>query len=316
MEWLNYHHLFYFWVITQEGGVAAAGRKLRLTHSTLSAQLRALEAHLGSPLFDRQGKRLVLTPFGVDAAAYAADIFRLGRELTDVARGRPGTGRETLRVGVVAGIPKTLVHHLLAPALDQTKGIAIIRQDSPQSLVSSLAAGRMHVALTNDVPTIPPGSRMHCHLLGETDILLYGRADLARVARRRFPSSLARLPVIVPPSGAPLRRRLDEWFAQQDVEVVVRAEVDDAGLLRVFGSAGRGIFPVRAALKAEVEDLHDVRLVGRCNGIQDRFYAVTSGRRIEHPAVATLVTAARGDLNRPASSSTAAPLGDRSRHPE
>src|SRR5689334_10668357 len=130
MEWLNYHHLFYFSVIAQEGGVAAAARKLRLTHSTLSAQLRSLEEQLGAPLFDRRGKRLVLTPFGIEAAGYASDIFRLGQELGDVARGKIRSGREVLRVGAVPAIPKTLVHYLLAPALDQfVTGPAFIRQD-------------------------------------------------------------------------------------------------------------------------------------------------------------------------------------------
>src|SRR3954447_23032124 len=99
MEWLNYHHLFYFSAIAQEGGLAAAARKLRLTHSTLSAQLRALEEHFGAKLFERRGKRLVLTPFGSHAVNYAEDIFRLGRELNDVARGELSPGRLALRVG-------------------------------------------------------------------------------------------------------------------------------------------------------------------------------------------------------------------------
>lgn len=302
MEWLNYHHLFYFSVIAQEGGVAPAARKLRLTHSTLSAQLRALEEHFGEPLFERRAKRLVLTPFGVEAASYADDIFRLGHELNDVARGRARSGREALRVGVVASIPKTLVHHLLAPALDQlADGAAFIRQDSAQTLVETLTAGRLHVVLTNDIPMSPPGTRIHAHALGETDILFYGRADLARTARRRFPQSLSRLPMVLPPSGAPLRRRLDEWFAEQNIEVVVRAEVDDAGLLRAFGSAGRGVFPVRAALKAEVEDLHDVQMIGRCDGVRERFYAMTTDRRIKHPALVALVDKARANLHTPGS---------------
>jgi LysR family transcriptional regulator, transcriptional activator of nhaA len=300
MEWLNYHHLFYFSAIAKEGGLAAAARKLRLTHSTLSAQLRALEEHFGTPLFERRGKRLVLTPFGVEAASYASDIFRLGSELDDVARGRAQPGREVLRVGVVAGLPKTLVHHLLAPALDRLDdGAAIIRQDAELTLIEALAAGRLHVVLLNDIPTTPPGARIHAHALGETDILLYGRADLARIARRRFPRSLSGLPLILPASGAPLRRRLDEWFSAQNVEVTIRAEVDDAGLLRAFGSAGRGIFPVRAALKAEVEDLHDVQPIGRCEGIRERFYAVTTERRIKHPVLAALVDKARADLHAP-----------------
>jgi LysR family transcriptional regulator, transcriptional activator of nhaA len=300
MEWLNYHHLFYFSVIAEEGGVASAARKLRLTHSTLSAQLRALEEQLGTPLFERRGKRLVLTPFGIEATNYAADIFRLGRELNDVAKGRARPGRDALRIGAVAAIPKTLVHHLLTPALDQLEGgTAFIRQDAPTNLVDALAAGRLHLVLTNEVPTTPLGARIHTHALGETEILLYARADLAKSARRRFPQSLSGVPFVLPPGGTQLRRRLDEWFAEENVEAVVAAEVDDAGLLRVLGSAGRGVFPVRAAIKAEVEDLHDVQLVGQCGAVRERYYAVTIERRIKHPALAALVEGARADLHAP-----------------
>jgi LysR family transcriptional activator of nhaA len=297
MEWLNYHHLYYFSVIVREGGVAAAARSLRLTHSTLSAQLRALEQHFGAPLFERRGKRLVLTPFGTEAASYAADIFRLGRELTDVARGRAAPGRERIRVGIVAGMPKTLAHHMLAPALDRLgNGVALVRQDSPQVLVEALVAGRLHVVLTDHIPATPGGSRIHAHLLGQTDILLYARAKLARRARVGFPGSLSGVPFVLPASEAPLRKRLEAWFTQHDVQVSVTAEVEDAGLLRVFGSAGRGVFPVRAALRTEVEDLHDVALVGHCEGLHERYYAVTTERRIGNPVLRAMVERARKDL--------------------
>lgn len=297
MEWLNYHHLFYFAAIVEHGGVAAAARHLRLTHSTLSAQLRALEEHLGSPLFERRGKRLVLTPFGVEAAGYATDIFRLGRELAEVARGRKAPGRDRIRLGILAGVPKTLAHHLLAPALDELgNGAVAVRQDTLQALVESLATGRLHLILTDHVPATPPGTRVHAHLLGETDILLYARARLARRASASFPGSLANVPFVLPSSDAPLRKRLDAWFVQHDVRVLVKAEIDDAGLLRAFGSAGRGVFPVRAALRAEVEDLHDVRLVGACDGVHERYYAVTADRRIAHPGLRAIVDSARRNL--------------------
>jgi LysR family transcriptional activator of nhaA len=298
MEWLNYHHLFYFSMIVQEGGVAAAARKLRLTHSTLSAQLRALESSLGAPLFERRGKRLVLTEFGADAASYAADIFRLGRELNEVARGRASPGGERIRVGLVPTLPKTLAHHLLAPALERLeRGSAIIRQGAPQPLIDLLVTGRLHLVITDHMPVTPPGARVHAHLLGETDVLLYARARLARQASRAFPSSLTRVPFVLPPGDVPLRKRLDAWFVQHDVQVNVKAEVEDAGLLRVLGSSGRGVFPVRAALRAEAEDLHDVALVGACEGVRERYYAVTTERRIKHPALKALVEGARKDLN-------------------
>lgn len=297
MEWLNYHHLFYFAAIVKHGGVAAAARELRLTHSTLSAQLRALEDHFGAPMFERRGKRLVLTPFGAEAAGYAADIFRLGHELTEVARGRKAPGRDRIRLGIVAGVPKTLAHHLLAPALDELEaGTVVIRQDTLPALVESLAAGRLHLILTDHVPATPPGMRVHAHLLGETDILLYARARLARRASASFPQSLANAPLVLPPSDTPLRKRIDAWFVRHDVRVLVKAEIDDAGLLRAFGSAGRGVFPVRAAVRAEVEDLHDVKLVGACDGVHERYYAVTADRRIAHPALRAIVDSARSNL--------------------
>jgi LysR family transcriptional regulator, transcriptional activator of nhaA len=305
MEWLNYHHLYYFSVIAEAGGLAPAARKLRLTHSTLSAQLRALETHFGAPLFERRGKRLVLTSFGSDALNYAADIFRLGRELNDVARGSRTSPRDILRVGVVAGLPKTLTHHLLSPALDQDACTLSVRQDSAPALLDALVAGRLHVVLMNDVPTPPPGAPVHSHALGETDILLYARARLAQLGKRRFPESLSGVPFVLPPPGFPLRKRLDAWFLDRGLHITVKAEVEDAGLLRAFGSSGRGIFPVRDALRAEVEDLRDVQLVGPCEGLRESYYAVTTERRVRHQGLSALIETARTELNPPAGATKA-----------
>jgi LysR family transcriptional activator of nhaA len=300
VDWLNYHHLFYFSVIAEEGGVAPAARKLRLTHSTLSTQLRSLEAHFGAPLFERRGKRLVLTAFGREAVTYAGDIFRLGRELNDVAHGRVGLTREALRLGVASGIPKGLAQRLLTPALDHlAPGVAFVHQDVPPNLVDALEAGRLHAVLTNDAAATALHSRVHAHSLGETDILLYGRPKLARAGRKGFPASLSSVPLVLPVSGTPLRRSLDTWFAEHDLDVKIGVEVDDAGLLRAFGSAGRGIFPVRAVQATDLEDLSDVKLVGKCVGIRERYYVLTTERRVRHLSVAALIEHARVSLHQP-----------------
>jgi len=297
MEWLNYHHLFYFAVIAREGGLAAAARKLRLTHSTLSAQLRALEEHFGAKLFERRGKRLVLTPFGSDAVSYAEDIFRLGRELNDVARGLVSPGRGALRVGVVSSLPKTLVHHLLAPALGDThSGSVQVVQQGLAHLVESLLAGRLHLALSDELPASAPPA-VHAHVLGATKIYLYAGAGLAGALKGPFPALLEQQPFVLPPSNVSLRRSLDAWLVRKKLHVRVRAEVEDAGLLRVFGSAGRGVFPVRAALRAEVEDLHDVAELGACDGVLERYYLLSTQHRLEHPALAAIVEGARRGLH-------------------
>jgi LysR family transcriptional regulator, transcriptional activator of nhaA len=298
MDWLNYHHLFYFSVIAREGGLAAAARKLRLTHSTLSAQLRVLEKHFGAALFERSGRRLVLTPFGVDAASYAEDIFRLGRELNDVARGRVSPGREVLRVGVVAGLPKTLVHHLLSPALDMmdTGTVQILQQTSASSL-KALAAGRLHLVISDDVPAAATSLKIHAHALGETDVLFYASAAISASLSGKFPRSLEKAWFVLPPVSVALRRNLDDWFLAHHLDVNIKAEIEDAGLLRAFGSAGRGIFPVRAALRAEVEDLHDIKKVGACRGVRERYFLLSTERRIKHPGVSALIDGARRGLH-------------------
>src|SRR5262245_20392850 len=229
MESLNYHHLYYFSVIAREGGLAAAARKLRLTHSTLSAQLRALEEHFGAKLFERRGKRLVLTPFGRDAASYADDIFRLGRELNDVARGRVSPGRKALRVGAVAGLPKTLVHHLLAPALDHPDAGSIhaVQQSLPE-LLDALRAGRLHLALSDELPPSSAPNQVRAHLLGATKIVLFASAGVARPLKRDFPASLAEQPFVLPPTSVALRRGLDAWLLRKKLRVQVVAEVEDA----------------------------------------------------------------------------------------
>jgi LysR family transcriptional regulator, transcriptional activator of nhaA len=146
------------------------------------------------------------------------------------------------------------------------------------------------------VPAATANVKVHAHSLGETDVLLYATAELAASLSGKFPASLDQAAFVLPPNSIVLRRRLDDWFLSQSVSVLVKAEIEDAGLLRAFGSAGRGIFPVRAALRAEVEDLHDVEKLGPCKGVRERYFLLSTERRIKHPGVSALIDGARQGL--------------------
>lgn len=298
MQPLNYQHLFYFWVIAREGGVARAARHLRLSHSTLSAQLRLLEQFLGGQLFERAGKRLVLTPLGQEIAAYSGDIFRIGNELVEVARGHGAGAHTALRVGTVSGLPKTIAYRLTEPALRLDPAQVIhVRQDSQARLVEELATGRLHVVLT-DTPPEPSAYRLHAHVLGETDLLLFGAPALAKRYGKRFPTLLEGAPVLLPSAGG-LRRGLERWFADKGLRVKVTGEVDDAGMLRVLGGQGLGLFAVRSALRTEVEEAHGAMCLGPIDGVRERYYAISVERRITHRGVAAMVDAARATLRSP-----------------
>src|SRR5512138_3621135 len=113
MDWLNYHHLRYFWTVAREGSLVAAGKVLRLSHPTLSAQIHALEDQLGEKLFTKVGRKLALTDVGRIVFRYADEIFSLGREMVDTVKDRSDGRPIRLDVGIVDVVPKLVVRRLL-----------------------------------------------------------------------------------------------------------------------------------------------------------------------------------------------------------
>lgn len=304
MEWLNYHHLLYFSVIARRGSLARAAEELAVTHSTLSAQLRALEGFLGGELFERRGRGLVLTPFGAEVASYASDIFRTGAELVEVARGRKKGGRGPLGVGAVGNLPKSVVFRLLEPALLVDPDTVLdVRQDRAERLLEELAAGRLHIVLS-DAPPRAPSLHLHTRLLGESGVLLYATRALAARHRGPFPSRCDGAPLILPRRG-PLRGAMERWFAEQGIRMNIVGELDDAGLLRVLGLHGRGVFPVRAALRTEVDEGSGAICIGTMEGVRERYYATSVERRSRHPGVVAIIENAQATLLAPTPRGTA-----------
>lgn len=289
--------LHYFGVVAREGSLVRAARELGTTHSNLSMQMRTLEQELGGDLFERRGRRLVLTALGNEIAWYAEEISRLARDAAEVARGRGRLRRTSLRVGIVGAIPKALAFRLLEPALSIAGfGPLVARQDTYERLLEELALGRLHLVLA-DVPPPQGGTlRLFGHLLGASDVLLYATEGLAARYGRSLPASLTDAPMLLPMRGTALRRGIERWLGDQGVAVRVEGEFDDVSLMRVFGLRGRGIFPVRGAMAAEVEDMGAVVRIGAVPDLRERYYAISVERRVRHPAVSVLIERARANL--------------------
>src|SRR5688500_11748827 len=126
MEWLNYHHLLYFWVVAKEGSIVRASQELRLAHPTISGQIHRLEEVLGEKLFERRGRRLVLTEAGRLAFRYADEIFSLGREFMDTLKGRASGRPLRLVVGVADVLSPSLVRRFLQPAFRLSPSVQVI----------------------------------------------------------------------------------------------------------------------------------------------------------------------------------------------
>lgn len=294
MEWLNYHHLLYFWMVAREGSIAAAAERLHLAQPTISTQLRSLEQALDTNLFDRSGRRLRLTETGRVVYRYADEIFSLGRELIDTVRGRPTGSPLSLNVGIADVLPKLIAYRLLTPALDFPDGIKVTcHEGKPDQLLARLSIHELDVVLSD----APIGSNVSIkgfnHLLGECGVTVFGVKKLASRYRRGFPESVDGAPWLLPTVNTTLRRTLDQWFDSLDLHPVTICEFEDSALKKVFGQAGRGLFAAPTVIEKEICRQYDVGVVGRIEDIREQFYAISMERKVRHPGVLTLTQNAR-----------------------
>ncbi|MFZ4735006.1 MAG: transcriptional activator NhaR [Bradymonadia bacterium] len=294
MDWLNYHHLHYFWLVAREGGVGRAAQRLRLSHPTVSAQVKALEDMLGERLFEKRGRGLVLTEMGRVVYDYADEIFTIGRELVDTVRGRP-TGRPVrLVVGIVDVLPKLIARRLIEPASALPERIQLVcREASAERLLAELALHTVDVVLT-DAP-LPAGSGIKAfnHELGESGVGFYAGRALAERLRPGFPESLTGAPMYLPTSTSTLRRALDQYFETRGLRPEIVAEFDDSALMKVFGESGRAVFPAPTIIEQDVCRTFGVVPVGPVEGLRERYYALSAERRLRNPAVIAMTQAAR-----------------------
>lgn len=297
MDWLNYHHLQYFWITAREGSVSRAGEIMHVTPATVSIQIRELEKSLGVRLFQKSGRGLALTETGESVYRYAGDIFAAGRELVDMVRGRPLGQPLLFRVGVKDVMPKVVAFKLIEPTLRLAEPLRLVCHEGPfQSLIADLAVHKLDVVLS-DTPLDPNlHVRAFSHLLGDSEVVILGTRTLAEKLKDGFPHSLDGAPWLLPTDNNVLRRSLDAWFADHNYRPVIRGEFEDSAMLKIAGRAGVGVFAVASAIRADVQAMYGVEMIGKLPSIKERFYAISAERRLKHPGVVAISEAARKKL--------------------
>jgi LysR family transcriptional activator of nhaA len=297
MDWLNYHHLYYFWLVAREGSITRAAEHLQLAHPTISKQLRQLESSLGDKLFKRAGRNLVLTEFGRKVFHYAEEIFSVGQELQDAVRGRGGGRPQQLMVGIPNVLPKLICHRLLRPAFELREEIHMIcHEAAPDELLTQLALHRLDLVLSDSPASATVNVRAFSHPLGGSNITFFGTRELVAKVRRRFPHSLDGAPMLLPSDKTLLWRDLNQWFYTTDIRPKILGEFDDTALMKVFGQDGIGLFPAASVIEKQVCQQYSVHPAGRTAEVQERYYALSVERRLKHPAVVAICESAREGL--------------------
>ena len=297
MRHLNYSHLQYFWAVAHEGSVVKAAERLHITPQTISGQIRLLEESIGQALFNRVGRRLVLSEMGHIVLEYADEIFSIGAELGQVVREQRAAGPSKLSVGIVNSIPKLIAERIVAPALTGEDAVRLrCKEASLEQLLGELSVHKLDIVLS-DQP-MPQGLSLRAfnHRLGESGLAFFSQKRGAKRYEKTFPGSLDGAPMLLPSPHSALRRRLDEWFDSHSIIPQIIGEIDDSALLKAFGEAGYGLFTGPSVIDDEICKMYSMAVIGRTDAIKEQFFAISPERRIKHPSVVRIIEAARTEL--------------------
>jgi LysR family transcriptional regulator, transcriptional activator of nhaA len=298
MPQLNYHHLRYFRAIAHEGSLTRAAERLNLSQSALSAQLAKLEAQLGHALFERQGRRLVLTEAGRIALDYADTVFEAGHELLATLRGQPGARRRPLRVGALTTLSRNFQLEFLRPLVGRSDVELIVRSGNIRDLLAQLEAHALDVVLANSAAPRDARSSLRNHLLNEQPVSLVGRRRTGR-RKFRFPEDLRTEPLLLPSLDSDVRVAFDRVLERAGIRPTILAEVDDMAMLRLLAREREGVTLVPPIVVRD--ELTTGLLVEHCRiaGVTESFYAIVQKRRFPNRLLAEVLGIAGAAASKP-----------------
>ena len=294
---INFKHLRYFWMVAKAGSIARASEQLHLTPQSISGQLTTLEEALGAQLFQRVGRNLELTETGRRTLSYADEIFTLGDELVDMLRDPPAQRALVFKVGVADVVPKSVAYRLVAPALRIDEPVRLVCREGPlDSLLAELAVHRLDMVIADRAMPAGVNVRAYNHFLGESGLSVFAAPELAATLMGDFPACLDNAPFLLPGAEVAMRPWLMQWFDEQRIRPRIVGEFDDSALLKAFGQAGSGVFVAPTAIADYVCTQYGVRTLGAIDAVREQIYAITTQRRLTHPAVIAVSQAARNEV--------------------
>lgn len=297
MDWLNYHHLRYFWSVAREGSLRRAAEKLGVSQPSISAQMHQLEEALGAELFRRSGRTLVLTDTGRMVFHYAEDIFALGRDLLGAVRHGAAGRVPTFHVGLTDTLPKLAAAQMLRPVFRLPQPVRMVcHEDDLEDLLPMLAAHRLDIILADEPAPSSAKFKTFNHTLGTSGVTLCATKQTAARLKRGFPKSLDRSPAMLPAEHSPLRRVLEQWFDRQKVRPEVVAEFDDPALMKVFALDVAAFFPVHSVAAADAVKRYGFHRIADLPSCRSEFFAITAERKLKHPAIIAVTENAQSRL--------------------
>ena len=296
MHHLNYHHLYYFFLVAREGSIAKAASLLHVTPQTVSGQLSTFENQLGYCLFDRVNKRLHLNTKGKVVFQHASEIFNKGNQLAEILNSHEDVSSKEFVIGITNGIPKVLFYDFVHHTMREHANVKyIIKEDSFDGLLKELAINAIDFIVADR--GIAPGTQINASsfFLGESAMSFFAKHPLH--PHQHFPQCLNEMPLLMQGHTSGIRHALTSWLETEQLYPKIVAEFDDTALLKLFGSEDFGVFCAPSAIAEHVEAQYGVHCIGNAPSLNERYYAITGKSRADYTISKAIVEKARQILN-------------------
>jgi LysR family transcriptional regulator, transcriptional activator of nhaA len=279
---LNYHHLRYFWIVAHEGNLTRAAEKIHIAQSALSMQISKLEEDLKHPLFERQGRRLILTEAGRIALEFADSIFATGDELMGTLGQLDQPQQRVLRVGALATLSRNFQLQFVAPLLTQDEVEVVVRSGTLGDLLHALEDYQIDVLLANVSPPRDAATRWIAHAIDRQPVSLVGHP---RAGREHLSLSelLSQESLVMPTAQSSIRTGFDALVDRLGIRPRIVAEVDDMAMLRLVAREHTGLAVVPPIVVKDELDNGTLVEVAKLPGLEETFFAMTLKRRFPNP---------------------------------
>lgn len=286
MDILNYHHLYYFWTVCNEGGFTKASKKLRISQSAVSEQVSRLEENLGQKLIERTTRSFQLTENGNVALKYAEMIFGAGQELVDFMLHRPRKGKQLIRVGALGSLSRNLQARFFAPLLIRKDARFSLVVGDLKRLVRLLRDHQIDVILSTHPANETEAGELYTHLLMQTPLCLVSRT---KMIKPKLDLLFKNEQVFLPSANLESRAEFDHFVESNGFVVDAVGEVDDIALLRLLALSGKGIVVIpRMGVINDIEN-KSLFVIHEFKDIRQKYYAITRQKKFPNALIAELV---------------------------
>lgn len=291
MNNLNFKHLRYFWMVAKTGSVARAGEQLFLTPQSISGQISVLEDSLGVELFQKKGRGLVLTEMGKKVFEYADEIFNISQNLLDHTQNKSATKISDFRIGISDYIVKSIAYKVIEPVLQLNESIHLIcKEGKLTTLLAELSIHALDLVIADRPMPVKLNVRAYNHLLGESKLAVFAAKSLLDKYRHLpFPELLNNAPFLLQGEDFTFHKNLIAWFLNNKINPKIVGEFDDGSMLKSFGQSGAGFFAAPLVIADFICNHYQVEKVGDIESVTEQIYAITTEKRLTHPAIMAIV---------------------------